>query len=230
MPSCRGSSKPRDQTCISHIAGEFLTIWTAREAHMSLFMSGHFICFKGYLSDIICPLLLSFHFFVIYLSPCFQVTYIIIFEGNSLWTDYILLFQFLSFNCCVKPSVFSDLLELVCHLIFLSSIFSFIYFYVLFFIFLSSYRLHEYMGISLLFSHSVCGFSRYCIIYTHNLTTEAIILPLWVRYRKFISFYIPSFPAPLLEYNCSKSFLFNIFITASYNVKNSLPLPNIICQ
>ena len=197
MPSCRGSSKPRDQTCISHIAGEFLTIWTTGEAHMSLFISGHFICSEGYLSDTIHPLLLSFHFFVIYLFPCFQITYIIIFEVNSLWTDYIHLCQFLSFNCCVKPSVFNDLLELVCHLIFLSSTFSFTYFMFLFFIFLSSYRLHEYMGIPLLFSHSVCGFCRYGIIYKHNLTTEVIILSLWVKYRKFISFYITSLPAPL---------------------------------
>ena len=137
------------------------------------------------------------HFFVIYLFPCFQITYIIIFEVNSLWTDYICLCQFLSFNCCVKPSVFNDLLELVCHLIFLSSTFSFTYFMFLFFIFLSSYRLHEYMGIPLLFSHSVCGFCRYGIIYKHNLTTEVIILSLWVKYRKFISFYITSLPAPL---------------------------------
>lgn len=130
MPFCKQSSKPRDWTCISHVAGEFLTIWTTREAHMFLFISGHFICSEGYLSYIIHPLLLSFHFFVIYPFPCFQITYIIIFEVNSLWTDYIRLCQFLSFNCCVKPSVFNDLLELVCHLIFLSSTFSFTYFYV----------------------------------------------------------------------------------------------------
>ena len=31
-PSSRGSSQPRDQTQVSHIAGRFFTIWTAREA------------------------------------------------------------------------------------------------------------------------------------------------------------------------------------------------------
>ena len=84
------------------------------------------------------------------------------------------------------------------------------------------------MGIPLLFSHRVCGSSRYCIIYTHNLPTEAIILPLWVKYRKFISFYISSFPVPLSEYNCYKSFLSSVFITAAYNVEILLPLPNIM--
>ena len=31
MPSCRGSSRPRDWTQISHIAGGFFTIWVTRE-------------------------------------------------------------------------------------------------------------------------------------------------------------------------------------------------------
>ena len=29
----RGSSQPRDRTQVSHIAGEFFTSWTTREAH-----------------------------------------------------------------------------------------------------------------------------------------------------------------------------------------------------
>ena len=32
MPSSRGSSQPRDQTQVSHIAGGFFTIWATREA------------------------------------------------------------------------------------------------------------------------------------------------------------------------------------------------------
>ena len=32
MPSSRGSSQPRDQTQVSHIAGRFFTIWATREA------------------------------------------------------------------------------------------------------------------------------------------------------------------------------------------------------
>ena len=32
MPSSEGSSKPRDQTQVSRIAGKFFTIWTTREA------------------------------------------------------------------------------------------------------------------------------------------------------------------------------------------------------
>ena len=32
MPSSRGSSQPRDQTQVSHIAGGFFTSWTTREA------------------------------------------------------------------------------------------------------------------------------------------------------------------------------------------------------
>ena len=32
MPSSRGSSQPRDQTQVSHIAGEFFTVWAIREA------------------------------------------------------------------------------------------------------------------------------------------------------------------------------------------------------
>ena len=112
MPSSRGSSQPSDRTCISHTVGEFFTVWAAREAHISLFISGHFICSEGYLSYRIYPLPLSFNFFVMYLFPCFQTTYIIIIKVNSLWTDYILLCQFLTFNYCVKPSVFNDMLEL----------------------------------------------------------------------------------------------------------------------
>ena len=33
MPSYRGSSQPRDQTQVFHIAGGFFTIWATREAH-----------------------------------------------------------------------------------------------------------------------------------------------------------------------------------------------------
>ena len=33
IPSSRGSSQPRDQTQISHIAGRFSISWAAREAH-----------------------------------------------------------------------------------------------------------------------------------------------------------------------------------------------------
>ena len=33
IPFCRGSSQPRNQTQVSHIAGEFFTIWATREAH-----------------------------------------------------------------------------------------------------------------------------------------------------------------------------------------------------
>ena len=33
FPSSRGSSQPRDQTQVSHIAGGFFTSWTTREAH-----------------------------------------------------------------------------------------------------------------------------------------------------------------------------------------------------
>ena len=33
MPSSRGSSPPRDQTQVSHIAGRFFTIWATREWH-----------------------------------------------------------------------------------------------------------------------------------------------------------------------------------------------------
>ena len=33
MPSCRGSSPPRDLTQVSCIAGGFFTIWATREAH-----------------------------------------------------------------------------------------------------------------------------------------------------------------------------------------------------
>ena len=31
MPSCRGSSQPRNRTQVSHTAGGFFTIWTSRE-------------------------------------------------------------------------------------------------------------------------------------------------------------------------------------------------------
>ena len=33
IPSSRGSSQPRDQTQVSHIAGGFFTSWATREAH-----------------------------------------------------------------------------------------------------------------------------------------------------------------------------------------------------
>ena len=32
IPFSRGSSQPRDQTCVSHIEGRFFTIWATREA------------------------------------------------------------------------------------------------------------------------------------------------------------------------------------------------------
>ena len=32
IPFSRGSSEPRDQTQVSHIAGEFLTVWVTKEA------------------------------------------------------------------------------------------------------------------------------------------------------------------------------------------------------
>ena len=32
IPSSRGSSQPRDQTQVSHIAGGFFTIWVTKEA------------------------------------------------------------------------------------------------------------------------------------------------------------------------------------------------------
>ena len=34
MPSSRGSSQPRDQTQVSHIAGGFFTIWATKEVHL----------------------------------------------------------------------------------------------------------------------------------------------------------------------------------------------------
>ena len=34
MPSSRGSSQPRDQTQVSHIAGGFFTVWATREAQL----------------------------------------------------------------------------------------------------------------------------------------------------------------------------------------------------
>ena len=33
MPSSKGSSQPRDQTQVSHIAGRCFTVWATREAH-----------------------------------------------------------------------------------------------------------------------------------------------------------------------------------------------------
>ena len=37
MPSSRGSSQPRDQTQVSHIAGRFFTSWATREAPIMLY-------------------------------------------------------------------------------------------------------------------------------------------------------------------------------------------------
>ena len=34
MPSSRGSSQPRDQACVSHVAGGFFAIWATREAQI----------------------------------------------------------------------------------------------------------------------------------------------------------------------------------------------------
>ena len=36
VPFSRGSSQPRDQTQVSHIAGRFFTMWATREAHKHL--------------------------------------------------------------------------------------------------------------------------------------------------------------------------------------------------
>ena len=44
ISSSRGSSRPRDQTQVSHIAGRFFTIWATREALWGLMMAtDHFI-------------------------------------------------------------------------------------------------------------------------------------------------------------------------------------------
>ena len=39
MPSSRGSSQPRDQTQVSHIAGRFFTSWATREAPIMLYVN-----------------------------------------------------------------------------------------------------------------------------------------------------------------------------------------------
>ena len=39
IPFSRGSSRPRDQTWVSHIAGRFFTVWVTREAHMCTVVS-----------------------------------------------------------------------------------------------------------------------------------------------------------------------------------------------
>ena len=41
MPSSRGSSQPRDQTQVSHIAGSFFTAWATREAQNSQHITVH---------------------------------------------------------------------------------------------------------------------------------------------------------------------------------------------
>jgi len=38
MPSSRGSSQPKDPTQVSHIAGEFFTVWATREVHIYVYM------------------------------------------------------------------------------------------------------------------------------------------------------------------------------------------------
>ena len=43
FPFSRGSSQPRDQTQVSHLAGRFFTIWATREAHQ-----GTFYILEGY--------------------------------------------------------------------------------------------------------------------------------------------------------------------------------------
>ena len=49
IPSSRGSSQPRDQTHVSHIAGKFFTIWDTREAHE--YWSGKPVLSSGNLPD-----------------------------------------------------------------------------------------------------------------------------------------------------------------------------------
>ena len=46
MPSSRGSSQPRDQTQVSHIAGRFFNIWATREAQE--YWSGYHISSPGH--------------------------------------------------------------------------------------------------------------------------------------------------------------------------------------
>ena len=61
MPSSRGSSQPRDQTQVSHIAGRFFTSWATREVPFKLLNIGH----KQHISvSQICP------FSVISQLPC----------------------------------------------------------------------------------------------------------------------------------------------------------------
>ena len=50
MPSSRGSSQPRHQTQVSHIAGEFLTVWATKEGQE--YWSGETIPSPGELPDL----------------------------------------------------------------------------------------------------------------------------------------------------------------------------------
>ena len=40
MPSSSGSTQPRDQAQVSHIAGGFFTDWATREAQSEYFLQG----------------------------------------------------------------------------------------------------------------------------------------------------------------------------------------------
>ena len=54
MPSSRRSSKPRDRTQVSHIAGRFFTSWATREALHITSIPHIYIFFLGYRNNM-CP-------------------------------------------------------------------------------------------------------------------------------------------------------------------------------
>ena len=58
IPFSKGSSRPRDQTQVSHIAGRFFTIWVTKEVHLPLLLS-HFshvrLCAALQPARLLCP-------------------------------------------------------------------------------------------------------------------------------------------------------------------------------
>ena len=95
FPFSRGSSQPRDQTQVSHIAGGFFTSWTRREA---LSLLADFIIFST---------ILPFHCDALCLHMDSFLYYFYNMWASWIWTHIFLLFieNSLSLNLLVFPAL-----------------------------------------------------------------------------------------------------------------------------
>ena len=88
ISSSRGSFQPRDWSCISCIAGRFLTVWNTREAHINIFvfysMSDHSVV-EGFFFSFVSLVLLLLLFFLSVLNSLCTCIFRVLVEVMFVW-------------------------------------------------------------------------------------------------------------------------------------------------